>query len=70
MPEVRISGAAAFSETLEDLETPRREWGTASDEGAVMMRAARMTRKDLGLGITHTKTLFVTVKADFLVSER
>jgi len=35
-----------------------------------MMRAARVTSEDLGLEITHTKTLFVMVKADFLVSKR
>ena len=34
------------------------------------MRAARVTSEDLGLEISHTRTLFVTVKVDFLVSGR
>ena len=67
---VHIVGIAAFSEALEDPEAARPRRGAASDDGSVMMRAARVTSEELGLEISHTKTVFVTVKADFLVSGR
>lgn len=35
-----------------------------------MMRVRQMTSEDLGLEVSHTKTVQVSVKVDYLVSER
>ena len=64
---VHIVGIASFSETIEDGELGYL--GATLSEGSGMRRS-RMTSEDLGLEITRTKTVFVSVKADFLVSGR
>ena len=65
---VRIVGVAAFSEAIEDPEAGY-QIGMLGSEGPAMRRS-RVTSEDLGLEISHTKTLFVTVKVDYLVSGR
>lgn len=65
---IRILGVATFSELLEDPEAPKPRRAAASSEGAAFMR--RMSSEDLGLEISHTKTLYVTVQVNYLVSER
>ena len=66
---VRILGVAAFSETLSDPEAKHSK-PAPSGEGYMMMRSPRMAGDDLGLEISHTKTMQVSIKVDFLVSRR
>lgn len=65
---IRILGVATFSEALTDPEGPGyRNFPTLSDRPA---RMQRMSGEDLGLEISHTKTLYVTVQVNYLVSGR
>lgn len=66
---VRILGVAAFSESLEDPEARHHRVPTLG-AGSGMMRRERMSSEDLGLEISHTKTLFITVQVNYLVSGR
>ncbi len=66
---VRILGIAAFSETLADPEA-RRSGVPAPGGEPAMMRARQMTSADLGMEVSHTKTLYVTVQVNYLVSGR
>ena len=67
---VRILGIASFSEALVDPEGPEyRNFLTLSDNPQ-RMRRERMSGEDLGLEVSHTKTLFVTVQVNYLVSGR
>ena len=60
---VQLTGVHSFSEDVEDSEMGRR---TLSDAPAGMRR--RMASEDLGLEVSHTKTVFVSVTTEFLVS--
>lgn len=65
---VRILGVASFSESLEDPEgSGYRNFPTLSDRPDGMRR---MSSEDLGLEVSHTKTLYVTVQVNYLVSGR
>ncbi len=65
---IRILGVAAFSETLTDPEAVQARRPAPAGEGPMMMR--RMSSENLGLEVSHTKTVQVSVKVDYLVSER
>lgn len=66
---VRILGVASFSETLTDPESQYHHIPTLG-AGTVAMRRERMSGEDLGLEISHTKTVQVSIKVDYLVSGR
>ncbi len=65
---VRLLGVHAFSEKYLDGEKPNRT--TVAEEGMVMMRARSkpLMSEELGLEISHTKTVHVSVEAEYLVS--
>ena len=66
---VRILGVAAFTEKLDDPEYSKRAKPAPSGEGLMYMR--RMDGgEDLGMDVSHIKTVQVSVKVDFLVSGR
>lgn len=60
---VRITGVAAFSESIQDSETPLRY----SDRGGTMHRE-RVSSEDLGMEVSHTKTITVSVSVEYLIS--
>ena len=66
---VRVLGVYSFSEQNDDGGRPHR---TAAPEGAMMMerRTRAMTSEDLGMEISHTKTVQVSVEVEYLVSAR
>ena len=66
---VRVLGVARFSETIMDPEAKHAK-PVPGGEGFVMMRSSRMAGEDLGLEISHTKTMQVSVKVEYLVSGR
>lgn len=64
---VRLLGVHTFSEKYQDGETPNRT--TVAPEGALLRaRAARVSPEELGLEISHTKTVHVSVEIEYLVS--
>ena len=65
---VRLLGIHAFSETLQDPEAKHPRVAPRGAEPAMAMMRQRMTGEDLGLEVSHTKTLFVTVTVEYLVS--
>ena len=66
---VRVLGVHSFSERGDDEGRPHR---TPVPEGSMMMerRSRTMTGEDLGMEISHTKTVQVSVEVEFLVSAR
>ncbi len=67
---VRIIGIAAFGEKLDDPEYTKRAKPAPSDEVMTYMRRAEAGGEDLGMDVSHTKTIQVSVKVDYLVSGR
>jgi hypothetical protein len=65
---IRILGVATFSEVLADPEAYTRLQVPTFSDSPGMMRARQMTSEDLGLEVSHTKTVQVSVKVDYLVS--
>ncbi len=65
---VRLLGVHAFSEKYLDGEKPSRT--AVAEEGMVMARAARsrVSPEELGLEISHTKTVHVSIEVEYLVS--
>lgn len=65
---VRLLGVHAFSEKYGDGEKPHRT--AIAEEGMVMARAtrARVSGEELGLEISHTKVVHVSVEVEYLVS--
>lgn len=63
---VQITGVHSFSETLQDPESRPQRVPTLGAEPAGMRR--RMTSEDLGLEVSHTKALYVSVTVEYLVS--
>ena len=63
---VRVLGVHTFSETLEDPEAKHPRPAPRGAEPVGMMR--RMTSEDLGLEVSHTKTVHITVRVEYLVS--
>ncbi len=65
---VRLLGVHAFSEKYLDGEKPSRT--AVAEEGMLMARArtARVSPEELGLEISHTKTVHISVEAEYLVS--
>jgi uncharacterized protein YggE len=63
---VRLLGVHTFSEKCGDGEKPSRT--TVADEGMFMARHARVSGEELGLEISHTKTVHVSVEVEYLVS--
>jgi uncharacterized protein YggE len=64
---VQTTGVHTFSESLQDTEAQQQRVPTLGAEPAGMRR--RMTGEDLGLEVSHTKTVYITVTVEFLVSE-
>lgn len=65
---VRITGVAAFGEKRDDPEYSKRARPAPPDEGMAFMR--RAASLDMGMDVSHTKTVQVSVKVDYLVSGR
>lgn len=65
---VRLLGIHAFSEKYLDGEKPNRT--AIADEGMVMARTrtARVSPEELGLEISHTKVVHISVEIEYLVS--
>lgn len=65
---VRLLGVHAFAEKYGDSEKPHRI--AVAEEGMVMARAerSRVSPEELGLEISHTKTVHVSVEIEYLVS--
>jgi len=65
---VRLLGVHAFSEKYLDGEKPNRT--AVAEEGMVMARAmrSRVSPEELGLEISHTKVVHVSVEVEYLVS--
>lgn len=65
---VRVLGVHSFSEQNDDNGRPHR---TAAPDGAMMERRSRaMTGEDLGMEISHTKMVQVSVEVEYLISAR
>lgn len=64
---VQTTGVHTFSETLQDMEDRQQRVPTLGTEPAELRR--RMTSEDLGLEVSHTKTVYITVAVEYLVSE-
>jgi len=62
---VRLLGVHSFSEKYGDGETPLR---AAAPAGMERSRMARVSAEELGLEVSHTKTLTVSVDVEYLVS--
>ena len=67
---VRVIGVASFTEFLEDPEAGPKFLGLSSARSEAAGMRRQMTSEDLGLEISHAKTLFVAVAVNFLVSGR
>ncbi len=67
---VRILGIAAFGEKLDDPEYSKRAKPTPPGEEMMFMRRAVSGSEDLGMEVSHAKTVQVSVKVDYLVSGR
>jgi len=65
---VRLLGVHTFSEKYLDGEKPSRT--AVAEEGMVMARAARsrVSPEELGLEISHSKTVHVSVEIEYLIS--
>ena len=66
---VRILGVASFSETLMDPEARHHQIPTLGGSPG-MVRRERMSGEDLGLEVSHAKTLYAAVQVNYLVSGR
>lgn len=64
---VRLLGVHAFTEKYQDGETPNRT-AVAPDAAFLRTRAARVSPEELGLEISHTKTVHVSVEIEYLIS--
>ena len=67
---VRILGVAAFTEKRDDPEYSKRARPDPPDERMMYMRRVDSGSEDLGMDVSHTKTVQVSVKVDYLVSGR
>ena len=65
---VRLLGVHSFSEKYQDGETPNRTVVAYDMAAMSRSRAARVSTEELGLEISHTKTVQVSVEIDYLVS--
>ncbi len=65
---VQTTGVHTFSESLQDMEDRQQRAPTLSDAPG-MHRRSRMTGEDLGMEVSHIKTVYVTVAVEYLVSE-
>lgn len=65
---VRLLGVHVFSEKYLDGENPNRT--AVAEEGMLMARSrtARVSGEELGLEISHTKTVHISVEIEYLVS--
>ena len=65
---VRLLGVYTFAEKYGDNEKPHQT--AVAYDGAAMMRsrAARVSPEELGLEVSHTKTVHISVEAEYLVS--
>ena len=65
---VRLLGVHAFAEKYGDNEKPHQT--AVAYDSMVMMRsrAARVSPEELGLEVSHTKTVHVSVEAEYLIS--
>ena len=61
---VRLLGVSAFSETTAKPEAARQP----SDGGQFMRRKAEVSGEELGLEVSHSKTVHISVEVEFLVS--
>ena len=62
---IQTTGVHSFNETRQDPEARQQGVPALSDAPAAMRR--RMTSEDLGLEVSHTKTVYVTVMVEYLV---
>ena len=67
---IRILGVAALGEKLEDPEHSKRSKPAPSGDEMIYMRRVASGGEDLGMEVSHTKTVQVSVKVDYLVSGR
>ena len=65
---VRLLGVHGFSEKYQDGETPNQTVVAYDMAAMSRSRAARVSPEELGLEISHTKTVQVLVEIDYLVS--
>lgn len=65
---VRLLGVHTFTEKYQDGETPHRT--AVAEEGMLMARSrtARVSGEELGLEISHTKVVHVSVEIEYLIS--
>ena len=64
---VRVLGVQTFSEFIADPEARYQEVGTLGQE-PIRMRRKSLTSEDLGMEVSHSKTVLVTVEVQYLVS--
>lgn len=64
---VRLLGVHAFSEKYLDSEKPHRT-PEYEEEAGMTYRRARVSSEELGLEISHTKTVHISVEIEYLIS--
>ena len=65
---VRLLGVHTFTEKYVDGEKPARTMLAAEGMAMSRERAARVSSEELGLEISHTKTVHVSVEVEYLIS--